>query len=222
MEIEMRASVQGQMHRPKDEAPVGKQRNAITGPGPKGAQSTTAKPRGLSPPKRRLNVTPNNPVPVAFFLGGEGTEVGSLATAAAATNKTTHEDHGHSSDAGQHSVGSALSLVDGHLPGPSKVVVEAETDQGLVGLGESPSSDCAEVINKILGPRLIGFDALGITACEKVCVPETRVVQNTNDKLDLEIVWRDRDGAVGPARQDPESATVQTAGWGGAQADPIY
>ncbi len=72
MEIEMRASVQGQMHRPKDEAPVGKQRNAITGPGPKGARSTTAKPRGLSLPKRRVNVTPNNPVPVAFFLGGEG------------------------------------------------------------------------------------------------------------------------------------------------------
>lgn len=69
----------------------------------------------------------------------------------------------------------------GIYPGTSKVVVEVETDQGLVGLGESPSYDCAEIIAKRLAPRLIGFNALDIAACEQVCVPETRVVQNTDD-----------------------------------------
>lgn len=59
----------------------------------------------------------------------------------------------------------------GIYPDTSKAVVEVETDQGLAGLGESPSSDCAEVINKTLAPRLIGFNALDIAACEEVCVP---------------------------------------------------
>src|SRR5947207_980093 len=69
----------------------------------------------------------------------------------------------------------------GLYPGTSKVVVDVETSDGLVGLGESPSSDCADVINKVLAPRLKGFDPLDIAACEQVCVPETRVVQNTDD-----------------------------------------
>src|SRR5262249_27702672 len=69
----------------------------------------------------------------------------------------------------------------GVYPGTSKVVVEVETKEGLVGLGESPSSDCTDMINNLLAPRLIGLDALDIAACERVCVPETRVVQNTDD-----------------------------------------
>src|SRR5690349_13085093 len=70
----------------------------------------------------------------------------------------------------------------GTYPGTTKVVVEIETDDGVTGLGESPSPECAEVINHVLGPRLIGFDPIDIAACEQVCVPETRVVQNTDDK----------------------------------------
>jgi len=69
----------------------------------------------------------------------------------------------------------------GLYPGTSKVVVEVETDEGLTGLGESPSSDCAEVIRHVLAPRLKGFDPLDLAGCEHVCVPETRVVQNTDD-----------------------------------------
>lgn len=69
----------------------------------------------------------------------------------------------------------------GVYPGTSKVVVEVETEDGLVGLGESPTHECAEVINKSLAPRLKGFDPLDTAACESVCIPETRVVQNTDD-----------------------------------------
>jgi glucarate dehydratase len=69
----------------------------------------------------------------------------------------------------------------GTYPGTTKVVVEVETDEGLVGLGESPSPDCADVIAKTLAPQLVGSDALDIAACEQMCIPETRVVQNTDD-----------------------------------------
>jgi len=69
----------------------------------------------------------------------------------------------------------------GLYPGTSKVIVEVETDDGVTGLGESPSWDCAAVINRVLSSRLKGFDPLDLAACEQVCVPEARVVQNTDD-----------------------------------------
>ena len=69
----------------------------------------------------------------------------------------------------------------GLYPGTSKVVIEIETNEGLVGLGESPSPDCAELIKQVLAPRLKGLDPLDIAGCEAVCLPETRVVQNTDD-----------------------------------------
>jgi glucarate dehydratase len=69
----------------------------------------------------------------------------------------------------------------GICQGTSRTVVEVETDDGVVGLGESPSADCAEQIAQVLAPRLIGFDLLDLAACEQVSVPETRMVQNTDD-----------------------------------------
>ena len=69
----------------------------------------------------------------------------------------------------------------GLYPGTSKTIIEVETDEGIVGLGESPSWDCAEVINKNMAPRLIGQDPIDIAGCELRCVPEWRVVQNTDD-----------------------------------------
>jgi len=71
----------------------------------------------------------------------------------------------------------------GLYPGTSKVVVEVETDQGLTGLGEAPSTDCAGLIRDELQPRLLGRDALDINGNEKVCVPEWKVVQNTDTNL---------------------------------------
>ena len=64
----------------------------------------------------------------------------------------------------------------GLYPGTSKTIIEVETDEGIVGLGESPSWDCTEVINKNMAPRLIGQDPIDIAGCEMRCVPEWRVV----------------------------------------------
>jgi len=69
----------------------------------------------------------------------------------------------------------------GLYPGTSKTIIEVTTDEGIIGLGESPSWDCAELINKSMGPCLIGHDPLDITGCEMKCVPEWVVVQNTDD-----------------------------------------
>ena len=69
----------------------------------------------------------------------------------------------------------------GLYPGTSKAIIEIETDEGIIGLGEAPSWDCADVINKNIGPRLIGHDPLDIIGCEMKCVPEWVVVQNTDD-----------------------------------------
>ena len=69
----------------------------------------------------------------------------------------------------------------GTYPGTTKTIIEVETDEGIVGLGESPSGDCAEVINNQMGPRLIGYDPIDIAGCEMRCLPEWCVVQNTDD-----------------------------------------
>lgn len=68
----------------------------------------------------------------------------------------------------------------GHYPGTSKTIIEVQTDQGLVGLGEAPSVD---VVDRIvaMGERLIGMDPLDIARCENRCVPPWQIVQNTDD-----------------------------------------
>ena len=68
----------------------------------------------------------------------------------------------------------------GLYPGTSKAIVEVETDEGLVGLGEAPSTDvCAMIV--AMGEALAGKDPLDIAACERVCVPPWQIVQNTDD-----------------------------------------
>ncbi len=64
--------------------------------------------------------------------------------------------------------------------GTSKTVVEVETDQGIVGLGEAPSIDVVRNIESI-GERLVGIDPLDIAGCESRCVPPWRIVQNTDN-----------------------------------------
>jgi len=68
----------------------------------------------------------------------------------------------------------------GHYPSTSKTIVEVETDQGLVGLGEAPSIDVVDTI-RAMGERLIGVDAGDIAGCESLCVPPWQIVQNTDD-----------------------------------------
>ena len=69
----------------------------------------------------------------------------------------------------------------GLYPGTTKTIIQVETDEGFTGLGESPSWDCAETINRDMAPRLIGADPLDIAGCEALCLPEWIVVQNTDD-----------------------------------------
>jgi glucarate dehydratase len=68
----------------------------------------------------------------------------------------------------------------GHYPGTSKTIVEVETDEGIVGLGEAPSSDVATSV-VAMGERLAGCDPLDIAGCESRCVPPWQIVQNTDD-----------------------------------------
>lgn len=69
----------------------------------------------------------------------------------------------------------------GTYPGDTKVIVEVFTDEGLVGLGEAPSPECADLINKHLSERLIGADPLDLQYCERACVPDLQVMPNTGD-----------------------------------------
>ncbi len=74
----------------------------------------------------------------------------------------------------------ALWWAGGRYPGTSKLVIELETDAGLVGLGEAPSTGLqAEVTAQ--GERLVGLDPIDIAACEARCVPPWQMVQNTDD-----------------------------------------
>ncbi|HLW24840.1 MAG TPA: hypothetical protein VKT22_10815, partial [Steroidobacteraceae bacterium] len=58
----------------------------------------------------------------------------------------------------------------GLYPGTSKLVIELETDAGLVGLGEAPSTGLHSAV-LAMGERLIGLNPLDIAACEARCVP---------------------------------------------------
>jgi glucarate dehydratase len=69
----------------------------------------------------------------------------------------------------------------GTYPGDTKVVIEITTDEGITGLGEAPSPECAAVINQLIGPALVGLNPLDIQACERACLPDLRVMPNTGD-----------------------------------------
>jgi glucarate dehydratase len=68
----------------------------------------------------------------------------------------------------------------GLYPGTSKLVIEVETDAGIVGLGEAPSTELHAAVSA-MGERLIGLDPIDIAACEERCVPPWQIVQNTDD-----------------------------------------
>ena len=68
----------------------------------------------------------------------------------------------------------------GHYPGTSKTIIEVETNDGLVGLGEAPSVDVVTTIEQ-MGEKLIGADPLDVASCEARCVPPWQIVQNTDD-----------------------------------------
>ena len=74
----------------------------------------------------------------------------------------------------------------GYYPGTSKTIIEVETDQGLVGLGEAPSVDVVGQI-QAMGERLIGMDPLVRQIDNTVAVPEGPGLGVTLDRDALNI-----------------------------------
>jgi glucarate dehydratase len=68
----------------------------------------------------------------------------------------------------------------GLYPGTSKAIIEVETDEGITGLGEAPSSYLIPAIESFI-PRILGKDPLNIAELESLCVPAWQIVQNTDD-----------------------------------------
>jgi glucarate dehydratase len=64
----------------------------------------------------------------------------------------------------------------GALGGFTKTIVEVETNDGLVGLGESPSPANAATILNDFAPRLIGRDPIDLRGAEELCLPHWRGV----------------------------------------------
>ena len=72
--------------------------------------------------------------------------------------------------------------VFGELPGFSTTIVEVETEDGLIGIGEAPSPQAASIIRENLAPALIGLDAFDIAEAELRCLPYFVGVQSINDQ----------------------------------------
>ena len=70
----------------------------------------------------------------------------------------------------------------GYFPGFSKTIVEVETESGLVGLGEAPSSWSRQLIEEAIAPRLIGADPRDLADCERRAVPPIQAMRNADDE----------------------------------------
>lgn len=65
--------------------------------------------------------------------------------------------------------------------GASKSIIEVETDEGLVGLGEAPWWHFGEVVEQEIAPALIGADPLDLADCQSRCVPPWQITANTGE-----------------------------------------
>jgi glucarate dehydratase len=62
----------------------------------------------------------------------------------------------------------------GALGGFSKTIVEVETSDGIVGLGEGPSPANVATIEKVFAPKLVGRDPIDLQGAEEACLPHWR------------------------------------------------
>src|SRR5215211_2485643 len=65
--------------------------------------------------------------------------------------------------------------------GATKGIVEVRTDAGIVGWGETPTVEQADIVAHDFAPRLIGVDPSNIDDCCRRCLPEIRTLLNTHD-----------------------------------------
>lgn len=72
----------------------------------------------------------------------------------------------------------------GLYPGIPVLIIEVETDEGLVGLGEAPSLRLEPDLKRFI-PRLIGKDPLDLAGIENVCVPPWQITPNTDGNATL-------------------------------------
>jgi glucarate dehydratase len=69
----------------------------------------------------------------------------------------------------------------GVFPGFSKTVVEVETADGVVGIGEAPNAMLAGIIEDAIGPQLVGADPHDLADCERRALPAVQAYRNTED-----------------------------------------
>ena len=73
----------------------------------------------------------------------------------------------------------------GLYPGASKSIVEVETDEGIVGLGEAPWWHFGEAIEREIATALIGADPFDLADCEARCVPAYQITANTGENASM-------------------------------------
>lgn len=97
----------------------------------------------------------------------------------------------------------------GALGGFSKTIVEVETNDGIVGLGEGPSPANVATILNAFAPKLIGRDAIDIQGAEEACLPSWRGVGT----IDVDLASVRAFGAIEMALWD-----IRGKAWG----QPLY
>lgn len=69
----------------------------------------------------------------------------------------------------------------GIYPGSTKSIIEVETDQGIVGLGEAPWWHFGEIVRNEFAEKLIGKNPLDLAEIESLCVPAAQITANTGE-----------------------------------------
>jgi glucarate dehydratase len=70
----------------------------------------------------------------------------------------------------------------GSHAGFTHTIIEVETRDGVLGLGEVPTHEAAVVISEVLGPKLLGANALDLADCERRCLPSAHTGSNLHDQ----------------------------------------
>jgi glucarate dehydratase len=56
----------------------------------------------------------------------------------------------------------------------ARTIIEIETDEGVLGIGEAPRGDTAEIINTVFKERLVGISVDDIRKARALCLPRDR------------------------------------------------
>ena len=76
----------------------------------------------------------------------------------------------------------------GVYQGFSTTIVEVETEDGVVGIGEASTPFAAGVIDSRIAPNLLGADPLDLADCERRCMPPIEAYQNIDDNS-IVMAW---------------------------------